>query len=185
MSNPYPEFDIKKHVVNLKLGDKVSITHTLRRVRQNEYSRWEPILLDKPIEGMITGRRTLQNGAWGYEESTHYGTAEMYDPGDYEWQTTDKIEYFKAYLVTYDINRIPMRVLPEHITKLYSTTIQTHHFDPSQPDVDTIHTFGSTDNGISWELIGEERVLGVSAQEMSEAVLDMLVGDAQEDGDYE
>lgn len=168
-----------------KLGDKVVITHALSREYADGINKWIDVELLEPREGIIISKRTLKNGSWGYADSP----SSISIDGEYmgveyveEWQPLTNIEYIAAYGVASSLHRKPVYVLPEHITKLYTSTISTHHFNPDEPDVDTIHTFGSNDDGVTWELIGEQRV---NLTEFVDKLLDMLTAEAQEVGDYD
>lgn len=151
-----------------ELGDRVIYTHYLKR--QN--GTWEPIELKEPVTGWIVGARTKQN------------------------IVNNRVGTFKAFLVATKLYRNGIPVLPIHITKLYTSTVVTHHFDPAQPNIDLLHTFGSNDNGATWSLMKTEEFErgdnafwdefpGVSAEEMQSAVLDMLVANAQDEGEYD
>lgn len=165
--------------MELKLGDKVTFTHYLRRLQSGEHREWSNTAMKESQEGYIVGKRTLQNGAWGWRDATYF-IGEGYDGPDYEWQPTDKIEYLSAYLISFSLHRKPVYVLPEYITKLYTQTVSTHHFNPDEPHVDTVHTFGSNDGGATWELAKEEKVPCAR-----NAALDEMVELAQEAGDYD
>lgn len=97
----------------LALGQPVKFSHVLHRAsewveRKGTARTWKPSLFE--AEGFIVGWRTLSNGiieevreSDGYGYSIHVAN---------EWRGSD---YFRAYLVTYDLRCDPVFVLPEHI----------------------------------------------------------------------
>ncbi len=95
------------------LGDRVTVTHRLVRVCGIDGKRtWSAEALPEPVTGIITGRRTLNNGrvipgcaptvtfdSWDYGESP-------------EWKHEGNQP---AWLVTTDLRRKPLPVAPEHV----------------------------------------------------------------------
>lgn len=92
------------------LGQWVEFTHRLRRSysSSSRYNTWikawvvDPLRpAGKPQRGIVIGQRTLSNG------ENHY-------LGDDGIQYRPK-NYFKVYLISFDMRRNPVYVLPEHI----------------------------------------------------------------------
>lgn len=92
---------------NVALGDRVEFTAHLERavnslVRNGrEWRRW--ITPGPARSGIIIGKRTLANGVVEWEENYSY-----FVPG----------EHLRVYLVTFDLHRKPVHVLPEDVTFL-------------------------------------------------------------------
>lgn len=89
---------------NFTLGEKVTFTKTLFREHGSGGRRsWRTYdFKQEPKAGIITGWRTLSNGiaVFGYEEPT-------------EWKPES---FVKAYLVTTDMRKKAVYVLPEDLT---------------------------------------------------------------------
>lgn len=93
-----------------ELGDRVRITHILRRRsyripdRGADRKRWEPQHRPSANEGIVIGARTLFDGeaVWGYDEPTRF----------------EQTATVKAYLVATHLYRRPVLVLPEHMERI-------------------------------------------------------------------
>lgn len=99
--------------VEFALGAKVTFTRELERKTKADWSArtWVPQEeYAKPREGVVVGKRTLNNGIF-----TSEGLFEAYDEGlgQVRYRTT---ESFCAYLIAYDLHRKPVHVLPEDIS---------------------------------------------------------------------
>lgn len=95
-------------MAQFELGQKVRYTHRLLRQGDAPYHKsWLPIptFTKEPLEGIIVGLRTLQNGISQYD-----WTAEQ--------QLFTPDSYVTAYMVVSDLRRKPVFVLPEHIEEV-------------------------------------------------------------------
>lgn len=99
------------------LGDRVTFTRELARRSTDDWSGriWEPLgEYGEPVEGVIVGKRTLNNGKFENEPAGHDGGYGFFSgPTVTHYVTT---ESFTAYLVAYDLYRKPVYALPEHIS---------------------------------------------------------------------
>jgi hypothetical protein len=104
----------------LPLGTPVRFSHYLHRSNSPGTSKnrvWKDhpvgwLVRDsevKVIDGIVVGHRTLTEGRADWEG---YGA-----DGGY-WDYTPK-ESFRAYLVAWNVNRMIVRVKPEHIEELW------------------------------------------------------------------
>lgn len=98
-----------------ELGERVTFTHVILRDKEwvkqkGTVCTWVPY--EAPGEGFIVGWRTLSNGTIEeYREGDGYfGTVHV----ENRWYGSD---YFRAYIVTTDLRRNPVWVLPEHLAR--------------------------------------------------------------------
>lgn len=114
----------EKKELTLQLGDRVLFFSNLERVVEkvknppvsiylhHKEKVWKNTPLspewNKSLTGIVIGIRTLQNGGLHWEEEAGY----LFSPK----------EYFQAYLVSYNLHRKPVFVLPEFLTKLSNKT---------------------------------------------------------------
>jgi hypothetical protein len=94
----------------MKLGDRVLVHATLYRdgVGDDPWARvWRRTDVAKPVEGIVTGKRTLSNGRVEEvrEWNGYYGSVAV----DRQWHPT---EHFQAYHVVTDL-RCTHIVVPE------------------------------------------------------------------------
>lgn len=117
----------ERGVPGIVLGDRVRFTHVLRRrslalygddqkavpgsyVRYNERKFWQPEHAPYGRHGgIVVGRRTLANGlnTWEYEAGTHFTPTER----------------FRAYLVSWHLDKRPVLVLPDHLEYVDTVTV--------------------------------------------------------------
>lgn len=93
------------------LGDRVTFTRELERRTNTDWSRrtWEPKdAHEEPREGIIVGRRMLNNGVFQKEDDSNWEGADAF-----HYRTT---QTFMAYLIAYDLRRKFVYALPEHIS---------------------------------------------------------------------
>lgn len=99
---------------DLALGDRVIFTRELERKSTEDWSgrTWEPQgEYAEPREGVVVGKRMLNNGTFR-KEPVDDGY-EFAGPTVIHYRTT---ESFTAYLISYDLRRKPVYVLPEDIS---------------------------------------------------------------------
>lgn len=85
--------------MKLKLGERVRVHRALSRID----GAWVPVLLDPPVEGILTGRRTRNNGVWESDYSE-------WDGKSYTYYAIKKS--FSSYDVTYNLGKRPLVCLP-------------------------------------------------------------------------
>lgn len=114
----------EKKELTLQLGDRVLFFSNLERVQEtvtNPPESWKKYRQEKKwkntplspgwnqsLTGIVIGIRTLQNGILHWDNEA----GNLFDPQ----------EYFQAYLISYNLHRKPVFVLPEFLTKLSNKT---------------------------------------------------------------
>lgn len=112
----------------LSLGQPVTFSHTLGR--HSEWVQGEGTVrtwLPTPLagSGVIVGWRTLSNGTIeAYRENDGYGN---WIHVSNEWRGSD---YFRAYLVAFDLRSKPIFVLPEHVAVEIGAECDVHRDHP-------------------------------------------------------
>lgn len=101
---------------DLELGTRVTFTQPLYRTcpSAEDYTTrvWRGNTFAEPQAGVIVGVRTLSDGV------VHWtGDSDIYAP----------TRHFKAYLIAFDLRRVPVFVLPENVT----LTSDVGHTDPA------------------------------------------------------
>lgn len=107
MSNPVP----------LQFLDKVGFTHILTRQSWDGRRQWRPFELTwEPKVGYVVGVRTLKDGTWQTEIEHEYLDGRLLSSYEVSCFVADR--YIRAYLIATNMQRKPVLVLPEHLTRL-------------------------------------------------------------------
>lgn len=101
-----------KYSKNIELGQTVSYSSILERIKEHQpipntlLIRHTNYWKDKRVKGkgIIIGQRTLFNRCYYFSPEVGY--------------TDNSKEYFKVYIVAYNINKKPVLVRPERLVKI-------------------------------------------------------------------